>query len=551
VATIIKYGYPVGLCLLFFSFLIYLFSYLTLWIDQNISILSFSLALILSYGLLRYLNKHSDENQNYHPFSTLLISILVLLFSVILSGIFYDYSSDGQSYNQSAILHLKDGWNFLTTDIPLNFHHAIYLNGYCKGPWVLATSIYELTNDLESGKAFNFVFALIVGLISIKSLQQLGFKKNWLILSIALIFAFDPVNLNTLFSFTVDGQVSSFSKLLLLGIVIFYFNPKIDGLLILGITIIYGLNIKFTFIPFFAFFAIACVLFFVKFNTHKNLKYYLSVLSISTLLGIGLFGFNPYISNTLNHQSPFYPVYSNTNEIIINKSLADTYLPTNFKGDNNLVKLVKSTFAKTSFSKSFNKEVSYKFPFSFSIQELTTYAGTGVMIGGHGVLFSGILLLLFFVVFLFIINKKAGSVFWKMVFISIIIAGSVIINPLSWWARFAPQFWLIPFIWSLYFIRNTKGRFQVFGKLLFFLIALNSFLMTGYFAYNVHLTIYNHRLFEELKNSSKELYFDFGIHESFEAKLIKQDIPFKIYSPLDIYTDCKDIKGTTAKYCIK
>jgi hypothetical protein len=98
---------------------------------------------------------------------------------------------------------------------------------------------------------------------------------------------------------------------------------------------------------------------------------------------------------------------------------------------NTILNFIKSNFAATNFNQAYTQHLNYKIPFSVSRYELERYAFAGVMIGGFGVWFSGVLLISIALLFYIMIRRK-NEIFktdFQYYFFLIVVFASVVINP--------------------------------------------------------------------------------------------------------------------------
>jgi hypothetical protein len=241
-------------------------------------------------------------------------------------------------------------------------------------------------------------------------------------------------------------------------------------------------------------------------NQHWKL---LAHIALAFGLGIFLFGYNTYVKNTVEHQHPFYPFKGEYNQYTVN-TIFDAY---DYREGNRALNFIKSNFARTTFLKAHTEPLEYKFPFMFNRYELERYAFAGVLIGGFGVWYSAIILISLIVIAAFFAGKKSDITFTeKLTLLSLlgIIAGSILINPLCYIARYIPQYYLIPFI-ALYLAWHYFKNKPIFGALAGILI-VNSLLICGYTFYNFVASSNAKRQLYAIKQMKQPLSVNFGNH---------------------------------------
>jgi hypothetical protein len=118
------------------------------------------------------------------------------------------------------------------------------------------------------------------------------------------------------------------------------------------------------------------------------------------------------------------------------------------------------------------REPAFKFPFSVHQGEVAVFAVNDVRIGGWGVLFGGIILCSALLYYL------SGS--WKnseMAAGLIFLLCIVVINPGSWWARYAPQVALAPLLMAIPPAGSQQDWKRISARFIFILLLLNAFLI--------------------------------------------------------------------------
>lgn len=474
------------------------------------------------------------------------ISVVLILASLALNFGVYDLSFDGQGYHQDAVLSISNGWNYVH-DFDSNSFHDRWINHYPKAAWLSQSYYYNLFGNMSLAKFGNLLLIFGTFLLSVSIFSKF-LSNKWELIFFSILFSFDPINLNTFFSFTIDGQLASVIKILILFLLHFELSKSRLSLVALALIIIYAINLKFNAAAFVVFVFVAYLLF-KLFTKNFNWKNKLWPFAIATgVLATAVIGFNPYAHNVIKFDHLFYPNFTANQE----DEMGADYLPSNFQGQSNLTKFSKSLFAKTSFSKSFNKHADLKIPFSFNIQELQTYAGTGVMLGGMGPLFSGIYILSF--IGLLVLMKKSSVVYKRIIIYGVVfLFATILINPMSWWFRFVPQLWLFPCLILIFCCLLNDKSTSLLKNLLFVAMISNLMLMGGYGLFQV-LETKNMKaeLLKLKKDKEKICTFYFGQHGlSFKEKLNNYGIKYLEQTSLEeLKCDLKEFKMTEVKLCM-
>ncbi|MCG3141440.1 MAG: hypothetical protein HDKAJFGB_02725 [Anaerolineae bacterium] len=424
----------------------------------------------------------------YFPEASPKYFILLVGSAVLIVGIalwtqsnFFDFSSDGQTYHTSALWELARGWNpILGGPLSTGVSSADTLNSYSKGPWILAAVIYQLTGQLETAKAFNIVLLGAAFLITFATLETWGVKR-WLAFVIAVVASINPVVMTQLLSLFVDGLLASLLLILVcLGLLLLRGQ---DPLLLstVGASVILAVNIKLSAIAYVLLFGVAIVAwrYLIKRNRDKLTAL---VFVASYLGGVLLIGFNPYVTNTLRFGNPFYPTNDWTTFLVVTKNT-----PENLVGKNPLHKLALSLFARSQLRPEFAER---KMPFTFDAAELAAFEGGETRVAGFGPLFSGAVVTSALLVIVILADSWRRRRFdWDWLFMTALVAGSVIINPEAWWARYAPQLWLIPVLLATIALRSGIRWIQLVGLVTIAILLLNCALIgTRYFGAQANKT---------------------------------------------------------------
>lgn len=472
-------------------------------ISEVNSIISFVLTMVL-YILYSLKNK-----TNYKQMLICLLSFIsILSLSIYISSITYDTSWDGNSYHKTAVGVLKNGWNPVYENIEefnksnynkekVNGTHDIWNNHYAKGAWIYAANIHSLTNNIESGKSINIIVLFAVLLIVISYCLR---KSNfWKSLIISLLVTMNPVSLSQIFTFYNDGLIYGFIVILITILLMLVEEKENNTLYCIIITIILPIliNIKFTG---FAYGGITTFFFYVYIMLNSKMRKekikHLTIAGIiSVLLGVGLLGYSTYIKNTINNGHPFYPLFGENKVDIMT-----TNQPKEFGNMNRIKKFIYSNFSESNNITYFQDEnVSLKIPFTYSEKELGYLTIPDLRIGGFGVLFGGILLLSSVVIiigmyFMFFKDKK---IFYKLLTILLMIIALILILDESWWARYLPQIYIIPFI-AVYLLESFRKK--KINRL------ISAFIIISLFVNIIIFARYNFGpKFENYSNINKEL----------------------------------------------
>jgi hypothetical protein len=91
-------------------------------------------------------------------------------------------------------------------------------------------------------------------------------------------------------------------------------------------------------------------------------------------------------------------------------------------------------------------------------RELSAFSYPDPKLGGFGPFFSGILLLSLALLLLGLSKFKERRMFYVVI---LLLLFSVLVNPECWWARYVPQFWLIPVLTASFLYLDHNGRILI------------------------------------------------------------------------------------------
>lgn len=413
--------------LLTFAFAVFVLDSLTLICGGTVGAwqgwLGFALGSL--YALILYPPK------SQHFFWSVSIALGLVALSLLISGLIQDTSWDGQTYHQEALLQFAQGWNPLYQSLTTANGHSIWLNHYPRASWLLSSTLFQMTDRLETAKAFNSILLFSSFLLTFGVIRSITALKRLQSGAIAGLFALNPIVMTQLFNFTIDGQIASL--LLILGVALYWISIQDNiwtaPILLALFSTTLLINLKFTGLIYAVIFLGGTIAWLI-YRRHRSL-YRLAVISaVCVVVSVAGLGFNPYISNVLTRGNPFYPLAGDGKVDIISP-----HIPVSFAGKTSVEKFLLSTFAAT--DDALKATVHLKPPFYINRNEIGA-TGRGARLGGFGPLFSGA------VCFGLVVLVCSSIVQFPLgYFAAFVILASTLINPEAWWARYAPQAWML------------------------------------------------------------------------------------------------------------
>lgn len=483
---------------------------------------------ILISGVITYLfNKEKFRKYSlYQNIYILLLLVIMYVVSYLIANYFYDVTWDGQDYHQGVILQLVNNhWNPIRDGAV----DSVWMQHYPKASEIIASSLVAIVHHIEAGKAFNFLFVIAIFLLSNGVL--LKFKKLPIVVSMTLSFvlAFNPISVCQIFSYYIDGQlISCIIGFLLMGYIIL--SEKKNYALVVWISLmIIMINLKFTGIMFAG---VACVALLMGLLVQKDKHWFKKCfvgLLLTAIISVVFVGFNPYVMNTRDFKTPFYPI-SGENSI----DIITPQTPDNFKGVRSIKRFIISTF----YLGNEGEDIHWRFPFMVNPENLETYTLADSRIGGFGIFF-GEIVVLSAIVLLQIGGMRKTSYKYLAMVIAFCLIPILVLYKEAWWARYVPTLFLIPWSVLVYSFISEKKTF--FSQLLLFMLLLNCVVtMKVYICDHIISTTQISETLNTLKKSNEEIRVYF-YNKSFENNVVRFEEKSIEYKVIDEKEDAESL----------
>jgi hypothetical protein len=459
------------------------------WVTVPVTVFHFVGSVVLTVGIsLRIIKRHKRfkvpvEFKTRVFLKTTAVFVLLILFSMLISVQFEDSSREGMAYGRLGVQAIADGWNpFYETGLEqakgdyvrqLQGGSAI-LDNYPKAIYINAAAVYRLTGSIESGKMFNILFLVAAFLITLNYLSHMTRMPEPSKVLAALLTALNPVALNHLFSFNGVSQMASLMTVVIILVLQYIMFREKKARVFLFITLITLVNVAFTGLIYgIAIVMLAWLVVFIV-DRDRQLRYIRAMVG-SFLLGLILVGFQPYVTNVVREGAVFYPSpWQEGGEAYVQLTESRP-APESFMEQNRFIQLFGTLLAKS--DQRWEHPPRTKLPFTVDENEIGVFSSGDARYGGFGPFFGSVLLLTI-LASMYIFRAK------KLIFVFTFISAAVILttallNPMAWWARQAPQLWLLPitFIVSLYYIPKGDGMAYVRG------FALSALLLNSYIVF--------------------------------------------------------------------
>lgn len=486
-----------GLFPLFFMFSIVVFSTFCNFFYLSIGYSFFYIPLFFTITFFCFFY-HKSKHKLFIFYSIIFLVAFVFI-SIYSNSCSYGFDYDGNWYHKFSIGVLKLGWNpiyessfayadyFQNIDISNTY---LWADSYGKSAWQIAASIYYLTGNIETGKAYNILAMFSLFFISFDSItNNYKLDKNKSIL-LAIAFTLNPVSIVQTISFGVDGFLFSMLFILWFGLTNLYFKHKIrDSYIIVFCSFILLSNIKFTGLFFGGIFCITFYLLITLknrkdiFQTILKEKFLLIYFIILAIFSIFFVGYPTYVKNFFNHGSPLWPILGKDSIDIV------SFIgPSGFKDYNGISKFIFSILGERENLLSNSFMPTLKIPFTFYHKEFATYA-VDTTISGFGVFFSGVFIISFVLFILNFRNPKRELIITSIVCILLIVSVDV-----SWLARYTPYVYLFAIINILSCLNSKINFYKILSNISLFFLLFNNFCLVNNvieFSIGHSFTVYN------------------------------------------------------------
>lgn len=414
-------------------------------------------ALLLSLGLCDWIARREGlpgPRRIIPVVSVLIISILALF----LAAAFYDMSWDGLWYQQTAVFEMSQGWNPIRDPGMHNFfppYVADLVCYYSKGPWYVALALFQTTHNIEWAKAatwgaFAAMFFAVLGAAIDFNLP----RRNALV--IAALVSFNPVVVCELASYMTDGILASFLACFVAALFTWFSRPGPLVRMVMVGSAILCINSKLNG-PVYLCFALAAAGLYVLLKHRERVLRFILIQSTALLLGVGVMGWNPYVTNTADKGNPFYPLLGTGVAQGAKGNPIDKWeTPKNLVGRSRFIRLGYALFGHPGEQPIFGgKNARLMVPFNVRWKDFQIFYSPETRISGFGPLFSGAFLISLGVLGFALARRDAPRA--MILFFAGAIATSLLVSVHTWWARFAPQLWWWPIL-AVVVAFTTPGR---------------------------------------------------------------------------------------------
>ncbi len=380
-----------------------------------------------------------------------LLALLVTVGCVGLAALFRDYSLDGQQYHQQGVLALSQGWSPWSSR-PYDGPHAIWVNGYPKAVWLWGAAWAGVLPTIECGKSLNLLLAVCGGLLAYAWLRSdLGAGRR-VAGSLAALAGLNPVLSTQWLTYQNDSIIGSLLLISLVSLAMGVMRLRqggaatSDGVLTPwvchGLAVLLLLNIKLSGIGYAGLLLGIGAAAFALAGSWRGARQHAVVTMVGVAVGVLVVGWNPYVTNVLRHGHPLHPLAGAGKVDILTNNRpdgVDRYDPVS--------QLWLSVFSESHSQLRSGRDDAFrpKWPGVVHTRELKLFtAKTDMRIGGFGPWFSLGLLLAAGAFALACLQGLRGPPLALALLLPAAALTLTQLFPEPWWARYVPQFWLVP-----------------------------------------------------------------------------------------------------------
>ncbi len=369
------------------------------------------------------------------------LTMLAFFFLALLySSLIHKLTWDGQAYHHPTIESLYAGWNpfkahtikaWNPTYAKMTATYNLLSSHFARGAETIGAVIYAAIGTINAASALTIWLIIATFLCAKRYLSKTKTFSTRLQLSLAIILALNPVAIVQVGTFYVDGILTSLLTILVIALLDYTKFKEQISLFEASAAFALLCNIKFTGFIYGAIF-VGFFLIFILIKERQSFWRFFSIMTVASIIAIVLIGYQPYITNTITHGTPFYPINSNAHKIIA------SFSSERFANFNRLTQYIISLFD--------NKLLHL---FNYNTHHLIIFPqNEDLKLNGFGFFFGYVLVLS--LILLYFTRDGFSYFLVGTIFLSIFI------TPMEWWARLAPQSWLIPpLIIAVFLAKNT------------------------------------------------------------------------------------------------
>lgn len=469
--------------------------------------------------------------------------------SVFLALRFYDVSSDGQEYHQTAIWMLVEGWNpnerLITIDDSL--HHR-WLNHYPKAAWYVHAALLKATGQIEAAKATNLMLAAAAALFIYAA--AVAYVRRWQAATLSMLATVNAVALCQLFSFYIDGQLASVWLATIALAFLWARTPSWTIEVAVVGCFSYMAGLKFTGLLFALVIAVAAQLS-IFLRARPLARRWAVVSTVGLFTATLLVGYNPYVTNTLRRGNPLYLLIGDgAVDYVSDRGPGGCCVPPGFNDINRFRALAISLVSPSDNNWGWGHgPIRYKLPFTVDSREVEAFFLPDVRLGGWGPLMSGAVLIALVAL---VLGSRSAAVERPRVTLDLLSLqlAAIALLPYSWWARYAPMIAFVPVVVlaDLWVFGNRRSA-RFLSIALVTTLALNCLLVAqSYLTHQLEATRLVHTQLIALARLATPIEVQLGSTESVRYRLRASGVAFREVADLKCVP--QQVMHSETRFCL-
>lgn len=391
---------------------------------------------------------------------TIIYGLATIIASLLWSAFYFDLSWDGQWYHQAAVYALAEGWNPVTAPLKtFNEHNDLSIQHFPKLVWYYSAAVTATFGKMEWGKSVQVLVFFMATATFWDVFRDLGFGRRRSVIAVILITVC-PVVWSEMTTYLVDGMLYLF-LLVFSGAAMAWIRTRKKvylGLIVLSA--VWAINMKFTGVVFIGISALFISIY-LLIKKRALFTRFVALTIGAVTLALFFFGFNPYVTNTVQRGHPLYPVMGTKNypgiyEQTGKDSNEELETPKNLRGKPGWYSFLYTSFSRPGNAPYNNVDnAELLFPFSLSLRDWKAYEFHETRTAGFGP-FYGVMLLLSIAAVFLLFTSSTTYIRLPLLLCVVSIIVSLLLSRHFWWPRFLPQLWLLPVIPVLFLLLKAR-----------------------------------------------------------------------------------------------
>lgn len=336
---------------------------------------------------------------------------------------------------------------------------SVWVNGFSAGG-----GIFD-----RRGVLFNVLYPAAAMVMTFQFLFHFGnvpFKSKVIL---AILTGLNPVAIYRMFGMCGESQMASLMTVAMIAAFQYTMFRERKAVTVLAVVLLTVCNIKYTGLVYgFAIVVLSWLAVYIIDRDRQ--RRFVVYMGAAFFLAVVVIGYKPYVTNVFSEGDLFYPAL--VEEV---RDVEGLPVPGEFIEKNRFGKFFVSLFARSESDP--GRMPVLKVPFSVDGSEVEAFNRGEVTYGGFGPFFGTVLFIMVLASVLMFKTKRL-ILLYTLIGAGIILV-SALLNPEAWWARSAPQLWLLPITFIVSFFYIHKGEYMAYVRGFLISILLLNVLMVA------------------------------------------------------------------------